>query len=57
MAVVFAPKGRWEESPPKRRTNEAISFREAVEWGVLDKEGCILIPFEELLKTLARRIA
>lgn len=35
-----------------------ISFREAVERGVLDvPEGCVLIAHDSLLRTLARRIA
>jgi hypothetical protein len=40
------------------KTHWVISLREAVEWGVLDvAEGCVLIAFDELLRTLARRIA
>jgi hypothetical protein len=48
--------GRNEETHEK--THPVISFREAVEWGVLDvAEGCVLIANDDLLRTLARRIA
>jgi hypothetical protein len=40
------------------KAHEVISFREAVEWGVLDAaEGCVNVAIDELLRTLARRIA
>lgn len=40
------------------KTHAVISFRESVEWGVLDvAEGCVLIANDDLLWTLARRVA
>jgi hypothetical protein len=40
------------------KTHAVISFREAVEWGVLDvAEGCVTVAIDSLLRTLARRIA
>jgi len=43
---------------PHKKAHPVISFREAVEWGVLDvSEGCVLIAHDSLLRTLARRIA
>jgi hypothetical protein len=41
-----------------KRTHAVISFREAVDWGVLDVvDGGTLIANDELLWTIARRIA
>jgi hypothetical protein len=43
---------------PHRKVHPVISLREAVEWGVLDMaEGCVLISNDELLSTIATRIA
>jgi hypothetical protein len=40
------------------KTHAVISLREAAEWGVLDvADGCILVANDELLRTLARRVA
>jgi hypothetical protein len=41
-----------------QKTHAVISLREAAEWGVLNvAEGCVLIAIDELLRTLARRVA
>jgi hypothetical protein len=41
-----------------KKTHAAISLREAAEWGVLNvADGSVLIAIDELLRTLARRIA
>jgi len=41
-----------------QKIHAVISLQEAAEWGVLNvAEGCVLIAIDELLGTLARRIA
>jgi hypothetical protein len=41
-----------------QKTHPVISLREAAEWGILDAaEGSVLIANDDLLWTLARRIA